>query len=140
MKKNKLIELLQKIEGNPDIFLWNGYVEDFVDIENRLVDVELVKHDKKHIETVIKNEYLRDYCREGLSYQEAVAKLESERPDIQNEVDTAYKKYHSKWELPNRYLTEEQVSEWYSHRKTVFLLQAKTMGKSSTDRVGTTYY
>ena len=30
MKKNDLIKPLQTIEGNPDIVLWNGFVQDLV--------------------------------------------------------------------------------------------------------------
>ncbi len=49
MKKSKLLELINSIEGDPDILLWNGYVEDwseeraFLDISG-LVKADLVKN------------------------------------------------------------------------------------------------
>jgi len=33
MKKNQLIEQLQKIKGNPEIKMWNGYVDDWMNIQ-----------------------------------------------------------------------------------------------------------
>jgi hypothetical protein len=32
MKKNTLIKLLQSIEGNPEVKIYNGYVEDFMNV------------------------------------------------------------------------------------------------------------
>jgi len=43
MCKNDLIKLLQTIEGNTDIVLWNGFVGDYQDISKELVKGELVK-------------------------------------------------------------------------------------------------
>ena len=43
MKKNDLIKLLNSIEGNPDIVLWNGFVRDYQDISKELVKGDLVK-------------------------------------------------------------------------------------------------
>ena len=33
MRKNDLIKLLNNIEGNPDVVLWNGMVEDYMHID-----------------------------------------------------------------------------------------------------------
>jgi len=46
VRKNQLIEQLQKIKGNPEIKMWNGFVEDWTNIE--LVECELV-NDAKNI-------------------------------------------------------------------------------------------
>ena len=43
MRKNDLIKLLQAIEGNPDIVLWNGIVGDYQNISTKLVEGELYK-------------------------------------------------------------------------------------------------
>jgi len=32
MKKNQLIEQLQKIKGNPEIKMWNDFVQDWMNI------------------------------------------------------------------------------------------------------------
>lgn len=42
MKKDKLIELLSQIKGNPDIYLWNGFVGDYVDVVSKFITCELV--------------------------------------------------------------------------------------------------
>lgn len=47
MRKNKLIELLNSIPGNPDIVIWNGFVGDIQDIDSEIVERELVKHTKE---------------------------------------------------------------------------------------------
>lgn len=47
MKKNKLIALLKAIEGNPEIYLWNGYTEDWMDVDKEFIHCTFVKeHDK----------------------------------------------------------------------------------------------
>ena len=38
MKKNDLIKLLQEIEGNPQVMIWNGFVEDVTNIYPPEVD------------------------------------------------------------------------------------------------------
>ena len=43
MRKNDLIKLLQTIEGNPEIVLWNGFVGDYQNISPKLVEGDLVK-------------------------------------------------------------------------------------------------
>ena len=43
MKKNDLIKLLNTIEGNPDVVLWNGFVGDYQDISKELVKDDLLK-------------------------------------------------------------------------------------------------
>ncbi|AXC39087.1 UNVERIFIED_ORG: hypothetical protein [Escherichia phage CMSTMSU] len=32
-EKNDLIKMLQEIDGNPEIVIWNGYVDDYMNIE-----------------------------------------------------------------------------------------------------------
>ena len=64
MKKNKLIELLQAVEGNPEILLWNGYVGDYMDIDKELAERSLVKMTfLRYIETIWM-ERLREDIRE----------------------------------------------------------------------------
>ena len=33
MRKNDLISILQEIEGNPEVVLWNGFVEDYMHLD-----------------------------------------------------------------------------------------------------------
>ena len=44
MRKNQLIEMLQNIKGNPEIHMWNGFVEDYQPINKELVEVDLHKY------------------------------------------------------------------------------------------------
>ena len=32
MRKNQLIKLLQEIKGNPEVMVWNGFVDDYMPI------------------------------------------------------------------------------------------------------------
>lgn len=53
MKKNDLIKLLQEIEGNPQVMIWNGFVEDVTHIYPPDVDylIRLKAHiRKKYVE------------------------------------------------------------------------------------------
>lgn len=43
MKKSELLKLLETIEGDPEIVVWNGFVEDYQPIENKLTTVQLAK-------------------------------------------------------------------------------------------------
>jgi hypothetical protein len=60
VRKDKLIQLLQAIEGNPEIKLWNGMVGDWMDI-NKLQEGYLYKESLAHylescrIETCVDN-------------------------------------------------------------------------------------
>ena len=53
MKKNQLIEQLQKIKGNPEIKMWNGYVDDWMDI--KLCEQEFVKESEDFLKESIWN-------------------------------------------------------------------------------------
>jgi hypothetical protein len=37
MKKSKLIKLLTELKGDPHVFLWNGLVSDWVDIDPKFI-------------------------------------------------------------------------------------------------------
>lgn len=43
MKKSNLIEILQTIPGDPEIKFWNGFVQDWMDIDDQIIPVELTK-------------------------------------------------------------------------------------------------
>ena len=47
MRKNKLIDILNQIDGNPDILLYNGFVDDFMDFNIRTEPYVLVKHTRE---------------------------------------------------------------------------------------------
>jgi hypothetical protein len=48
VRKTELIKLLNKIEGNPEIMLWNGHVSDYMNIDPKLVPGTLVRYTQEH--------------------------------------------------------------------------------------------
>jgi hypothetical protein len=132
MKKNKLIELLQAIEGNPDIYFWNGYVEDYMDINPNFQESLLVKQSKEHLHKHIRFEYMRDVSRFELT-QEEEDKLLAESLD-------AWNKHYNEWTFPNPFVEPEQFNKWYDKKKKIYLLSPKPRGKSSWDRMGDMEY
>jgi hypothetical protein len=128
MKKNKLIALLNSIEGNPDIVLWNGFVNDYQDISTELIDDVLVKRTLQDYLQLVELERARD------------AK-DWDRKLSEDEISALTKRYKqiAKWEL-NDYITEDDIKQKrYSAKKIVFL-QAKLRGVDTFDRVGTLRY
>ena len=140
MKKDKLIALLNEIEGNPEIYLWNGYVEDFVDIEKELVPMVLVKTIKKWLKEAITFEYLRDANKfKDVPYDQRTL-TDDDHKIIENMVEDSYKQHYSEWEEPNIHVTQEQFKYWYDRKKTVYVINAKHKGKTYSDLIGDMKY
>lgn len=128
MRKDKLIEMLSKIDGNPDIYLWNGFVEDWVDISPELFETTLVRMSLDSVYGACdfeKKKKLNDWG-ECLS--------DEEKEDIKK----SYAKNHV-WEH-NLYVTGEDISSGHYKSKRVFFLTAKHKGTSTWDRLGTINY
>ena len=124
MKKSKLIEMLNRLEGDPEIKLWNGMVGDWMDIDKELVPSDLVKQTRAHWLDMCRLHECRD--RQDRDYQlpaEEVARLKKDY----NKVNT--------WEL-NPYVNLEDVKEGRYSVKTIYLLNAKPRGVKSFDRLG----
>ena len=124
MKKSKLIEMLNRLEGDPEIKLWNGMVGDWMDIDKELVPSDLVKQTCAHWLDMCRLHECRD--RQDRDYQlpaEEVARLKKDY----NKVNT--------WEL-NPYVNLEDVKEGRYSVKTIYLLNAKTKGVKAFDRLG----
>lgn len=128
MKKSKLIELLNSIPGDPEVKLWNGLVGDWVDIENKAYQLDLVRQTEQHyIERVRIDECI---ARKDWEYQlpeEYVSKLKA-----------GYKKV-CVWEQ-NDFVTREDIKEKRYAVKTVYAIQAKNKGVSTWDRAGNISY
>ncbi len=128
MKKAKLLELLNSLEGNPDIKLWNGYVEDWVDIDPKLVPTDLVRMNLAYWLESCRLEDCRD--RKNWDYQmpaEEVALLTKRYPTV------------CKWEI-NPYVTTDDIKEKRYSVKTVQIMQAKSKGVKTFDRAGDISY
>jgi hypothetical protein len=131
MKKNKLIELLQAIDGNPDIYLWNGFVEDWVDINPNFTEDYLVKQSIDHKLNCLKMEW----CRDNNTFE------------IPDDVVVSISEYANKlaakekWDFPNRYVEQSEFKKWYGKsKKRIILIDAKHKGASYSDRLGSMNY
>jgi hypothetical protein len=114
MKKNQLIEQLQKIKGNPDIKMWNGLVEDWMNIE--IVECELVKRCAENVRWGIETEWKQKNRSKEIP------------ADVQKYLDQIIKEQirEEEWEFPNKYLDEEGEKRWYGkNRKKVVMIDAK---------------
>lgn len=127
MRKDQLIKLLQEIKGNPEVVLWNGYVGDYMHIDN-LVKSDLVKIDKKYwIESVRLEECID---RGDFTYQLPEHEVKELIRRHENEIQ---------WEF-NQYVTEEDIDRnRYKHKRVVFI-QAKKRGVKTFDSVGIIEY
>lgn len=124
MKKNKLIEILNKIEGNPDILLYNGFVDDWMDIEVETEPRTLVK---ETVEFWL-SRYIYEYV--GRHNEQPSESLKEEWLE-----KIKLKRKCSEWEFPNEFVQEEDFECWYGKRyKKVHLINAKLRGKNDRGR------
>jgi hypothetical protein len=129
MRKNDLIKKLQKIKGNPDIKMWNGFVEDWMDIE--INEGELVKLCEEHIRWRVEAEWKErnKSFKIPASVQQRLDKL------ITQQVK------EEEWEFPNQFLDADGEKRWYGkRRKKIVLIDAKPRNKSYFDRLGSIRY
>ena len=123
MRKNKLIEILEGINGNPEVVIWNGYVGDYNHIGSDVELIELVKNSREFLETSINHQR----SSEGMG-----PISDSEMSDIMRSQE---------WDLPNMYVADSDMVRWYGkRRKRIVVLELAPRGKESFDRLGKIYY
>ena len=130
MRKNKLIELLQAIEGNPDMFVYNGLVDDIQPIKNMkdvLITDKLYKPSYDYILTGLK----MDWCNYHHTYDIPSTVLE----ELECKAKLQHK--HIEWEEHNPHYG---TSDIYSRSKNICIIQPSAAGKSTFDRLGSTDY
>lgn len=122
MKKSKLLALLNSIDGDPDILLWNGFVDDWQDIDTAPVFDTLSKPTFNHIKRMVEIE-------RALKFNDHTYKLSDD------DIAELKSKYAStcKWEI-NDYANNKQ----YKHKKVVFF-NAKSRNTSILDRLNLSY-
>ena len=127
MRKNDLIKLLQGLKGNPEIGVWNGYVEDFM-VVGELIETNLVK---KTFDFYQKGVTLQEKCKTGdLSYVMSDQGIQDLKGMYNTYID---------WEM-NEYVGQEDVDEKRYSKKRMVLIQPKVRGKSTFDRSGRISY
>lgn len=130
MKKDKLIELLQTIEGNPDIYIWNGYVEDYMDISKDFDEIQTGVESLSFITHNLKSEVV-EFLKRDLTPEE----------DKNIEIKANELKKSRKREIVSHFLEEDQFKVWYGNSvKTAYLLSPKLRGLSSYGRDGNLKY
>jgi hypothetical protein len=113
MKKNDLIKKLQEIEGNPDVLLYNGFVDDWMHIE-------IIKHDLHRLK---KDALIRIVAaQEGCSIEETEKRL---------------KNHSREWDIDTNHVFD---GDKLHETKSAIFIQGKTRGKTSWDRSGTSSY
>ena len=130
MKKNDLIEMLSKIDGNPEIKIWNGYVEDFMDLDPTPVPVRLVKMTEDYLLEMVRLEQCMDAGADRATF-----KLSD---DEIADTKRCHKQYHD-WEY-NQFVTNEDIKRKAYKARTVIMLNPKARGKKTFDRIGTLEY
>lgn len=127
MKKNTLIKLLQNIKGNPDIVLWNGFVDDYMHISKDIGEIILAKKTKKGIEQDLQFVY----------FQNTGKVLDMTSDDIKAKVQERYTS--QKFGDINDY-TFERDKDYYGKTKTMVCLNFELRHKEVFDRLGTIKY
>lgn len=127
MKKSKLIAILNEIEGDPDIMLWNGLVGDWNDLSVDLTKSTLVKMTKAY--------YIECSWEKACDNADYDAKL---TPEEIAELNAMWSKV-CKWEH-NRYVTQEDIAKKRYSAKSVYFIDAKVRGKTTFDRLGSIQY
>lgn len=124
MRKNDLIAALQKIKGNPEIMVWNGFVEDFQAISKGLVESKLYK-------------LSFEGYKERVNLQRTLRENLPELPD--DELKVLYKQHKiGKYEAYNYYAPDDEDKAY--NTKTVYVIEPKLSGKVSFDRLGQVHY
>ena len=124
MRKNQLIEMLQNIKGNPEIHVWNGFVEDYQPINKELVEVDLHKLS------------FTGY-KERVNIQRKVK--DNLEPLSDEELKALYKKHNiGQWELFSYYPPDKEDKGY--NKKRVYLIEPKRTGKRTFDRLGDISY
>ena len=124
MRKNQLIEMLQNIKGNPEIHVWNGFVEDYQPINKELVEVDLHKLS------------FSGY-KEQVNIQRKIK--DNLGPLSDEELKVLYKKHNiGQWELFSYYPPDKEDKRY--NKKRIYLIEPKRTGKHTFDRLGDVYY
>ena len=118
--------MLQQINGNPEIKLWNGFVGDWQDIDNKFVELDVFNRSFKS--------YVNMARMSGFAYRKEARELSDE--DVKN----LRKGWNRKNYEVNRFVTKEDVSSGDYKKKTFTIIQAKIKGVSTFDRLGDINY
>ncbi len=126
MRKNDLIKLLQKVEGNPEVVVWNGYVREHQHVSTKITQDFLTR---ESFDTYLHQVLLNRRLRIDPGYEFSVEERERMRGVWQK---------NNSWELASE--DYEQTSEFDAEykllhtdykriRRPVVVLHPKLQGK-----------
>ena len=131
MRKNELIQLLQQINGNPEIYIWNGLVDDFMPLKK-------IYPDKLYKECVkfIYKQLMYDWKFANNTFETPSQEISA---SLMKEAIKASKS--AKYKAANQFLEAEQYIEWYGNKpKNIIALYPGNTGKTYEDRLGQITY
>ena len=130
MKKSDILEMLDDLDDDTEVYIWNGLVGDFQDIDPNIVDVTLACRTKENY----RRDCIMDY------YQDTGRRVETDE-DIEV-IDEMAKDFNpnEEYELANSFMTQEMLDKTYSDQKTVKVINVLPRNKVMHDRLGTISY
>lgn len=129
MTKKELIKALEDHPDDKEIYIWNGFVEDWMDFST--CGLTLVKERYQEVSRNI----VREICYKNRNWKLPLS-----------EIRKIYKKQkrdsvHWEWDTPNQYFSEKRYRDFYGdNEKKILLLDAKPRGKKAFDRLGDINY
>ena len=122
LTKDELLEILSKIDGNPEIVLWNGFVSDYQHVD----DVRGA--------TLVKQSFAK-YCR-SIENERIVDKTDINYRIPNGEIAELRENWEShQWEL-DPYVTEAEISSGAYESRLVLVITAKSRDLIGFDRIG----
>lgn len=128
MKKSKLIDMLSKIEGDPDILFYNAYVDDWMDFEPRVVDEQLTRMSFEYYKDLITAERIYRH------HQPKDYKVPAE------EIPALKKAYKNTMWASHEYVTADDISSGRYRSKRVSYILAKPRGLMNHNRCSSIGY
>ena len=125
MKKSELIELLAKVEGDPDVCFLNGFTGDYHELSSEILNDKLYK-------IKFENHYSLVEAQRQIMQKNPFLKLTEQEVEL-------LRKRHSEIEYE---LNSPMIDE-FSHfvdEKSVVLIQALPRNKNTFDRLGKVSY
>jgi len=126
MKKSEFIEKLNRIEGDPEIVIWNAYVQDWNGVK------ELYPHE-------LVRQSFEGYCDE-VQLEKQVELRDWEFKLSQKEIVDLKRSYrkHCEWQLDSKDAFE--IDDKFKLKKRVVIIEPKKRNIKDFDRLGELEY
>ena len=125
MRKNQLIEYLQSIPGNPEVLLWNAFVQDWHSIKPCVTKL-----------TKLTKDYFMESCRleRCIDMQDFTYQLtEYEKKEAEQSYDNHCYEF-------NDFVEKADLKRKRFKQKQVVMIQGKSRGLKYHDRLGDVSY